>query len=228
MVDSLASLGKPAHPEVNFIKLSLSETYICKCFPFVSVACRRFTPHLLGLHQVHVWYNFIATCQSPQSDNGTSTLLLTPSTTSLQHAVTCHHIQSVNHNEHVPKNHLQYGTILRNLSSRSSITDQLNIGSFVFLSRFVTATMFVKNKSNKKGLEISSPSNFQHRVHTGFDREQGVFVGLPAQWAGIIGNDTSRPRPIIDPSHITQMEVTPLKVNSFFSFCSPVLFTHVI
>lgn len=71
--------------------------------------------------------------------------------------------------------------------------------------------MFGKGKTKKKGIEISSPSNFQHRVHTGFDREQGVFVGLPAQWAGIIGNDSSRPRPIVDPSHITQIEVMPLK-----------------
>ncbi|KAK7104488.1 serine/threonine-protein kinase PAK 4-like isoform X2 [Littorina saxatilis] len=71
--------------------------------------------------------------------------------------------------------------------------------------------MFGKNKTKKKGLEISSPSNFQHRVHTGFDRDQGVFVGLPAQWAGIIGNDTSRPRPIVDPSRITNMDVAPLK-----------------
>lgn len=71
--------------------------------------------------------------------------------------------------------------------------------------------MFGKNKNKKKGLEISKPSNFQHRVHTGFDREQGVFVGLPAQWAGIIGNENQRPRPIIDPSSITNMDVAPLK-----------------
>ena len=87
-------------------------------------------------------------------------------------------------------------------------------GLFLLCCRFVTAIMFGKSKSKKKGLEISSPSNFQHRVHTGFDREQGVFVGLPAQWAGIIGNDSSRPRPIVDPSQITHMDVTPLKVSA--------------
>lgn len=72
--------------------------------------------------------------------------------------------------------------------------------------------MFGKSKK-KKGLEISKPSNFEHRVHTGFDREQGVFVGLPAQWAGIIGNEKERPRPIVDPSRITAIDVTPLKVR---------------
>ena len=73
--------------------------------------------------------------------------------------------------------------------------------------------MFGRSKSRKKsGLDISSPSNFQHRVHTGFDREHGVFVGLPAQWAGIIGNENTRRRPIVDPSGVTQMEVAPLKV----------------
>lgn len=75
--------------------------------------------------------------------------------------------------------------------------------------------MFGKNKK-KKGLEISAPSNFQHRVHTGFDREHGVFVGLPAQWAGIIGVEKERPRPIVDPSSITQMEV--IKVSIFVLF----------
>ena len=86
-------------------------------------------------------------------------------------------------------------------------------GIIIFIIQAIT--MFGKNKGSKKkpSIEISSPSNFQHRVHTGFDREQGVFVGLPAQWAGIIGNDTSRPRPIVDPSSITDMDVRPLKVK---------------
>ncbi|KAL8598294.1 hypothetical protein ACOMHN_035244 [Nucella lapillus] len=78
-----------------------------------------------------------------------------------------------------------------------------------------TDRMFGKNKAKakRKGPEISSPSNFQHRVHTGYDREQGVFVGLPAQWAGIIGNDSNRPRPIVDPSQVTPLEIHPLKCN---------------
>ncbi|XP_076464081.1 serine/threonine-protein kinase PAK 4-like isoform X2 [Babylonia areolata] len=71
--------------------------------------------------------------------------------------------------------------------------------------------MLRKKAKGGKRPEISSPSNFQHRVHTGFDREQGKFTGLPAQWAGIIGNDSTRPRPIVDPSQITVMEINPLK-----------------
>ncbi|CAG5136429.1 unnamed protein product [Candidula unifasciata] len=69
--------------------------------------------------------------------------------------------------------------------------------------------MFKKKK--KPQIEISSPSNFQHRVHTGFDWENGVFVGLPAQWAGIIEGSKDRRRPIVDPSRITQTDVEPLK-----------------
>ncbi|KAH9498269.1 serine/threonine protein kinase, STE, PAK/STE20 [Bulinus truncatus] len=68
--------------------------------------------------------------------------------------------------------------------------------------------MFGKKKKPK--IQISSPSNFQHRVHTGFDWENGVFVGLPAQWAGII-EDKGRRRPIVDPSTITHTDVEPLK-----------------
>lgn len=70
--------------------------------------------------------------------------------------------------------------------------------------------MFSKKKK-KPQIEISSPSNFQHKVHTGFDWENGVFVGLPAQWAGIIDGKGSRRRPIIDPSTITHTDVAPLK-----------------
>ncbi|RUS85935.1 hypothetical protein EGW08_006338 [Elysia chlorotica] len=70
--------------------------------------------------------------------------------------------------------------------------------------------MFSKKKK-KPSVEISEPSNFQHRVHTGFDWENGVFVGLPAQWAGIIEGNKGRRRPIIDPSTITNTEVEPLK-----------------
>ena len=74
--------------------------------------------------------------------------------------------------------------------------------------------MFGKKKK-KPSIEISQPSNFQHKVHTGFDWEQGVFVGLPTQWASIIDpNEPSkgRRRPIVDPSTITQTDIEPLKV----------------
>ena len=45
-------------------------------------------------------------------------------------------------------------------------------------------------KRNKR-LEISSPTNFEHRVHSGFDHSNGVFVGLPSQWNSII-NETEQ------------------------------------
>ncbi|CAG0897506.1 unnamed protein product, partial [Darwinula stevensoni] len=40
-------------------------------------------------------------------------------------------------------------------------------------------------KVKKKTDLISSPTNFVHRVHTGFDRNEGIFVGLPPQWASL-------------------------------------------
>lgn len=67
-------------------------------------------------------------------------------------------------------------------------------------------------KKGKKKPEISTPSNFEHRVHTGFDKDQGKYVGLPPQWAGIIiPEENDRRRPIIDASRITQTDIQPLK-----------------
>ena len=45
----------------------------------------------------------------------------------------------------------------------------------------IETIMFSKKK---KKIEISAPSNFQHRVHTGF--ENNKFVGLPKQWASLV------------------------------------------
>lgn len=60
------------------------------------------------------------------------------------------------------------------------------------------------------------PSNFEHRVHTGFDKREGRYVGLPLQWASIVGNNqilksTNRPLPLVDPSEITPTEILDLK-----------------
>ncbi|SPP89907.1 serine/threonine-protein kinase PAK mbt [Drosophila guanche] len=73
--------------------------------------------------------------------------------------------------------------------------------------------MFTKKK--KKPL-ISMPSNFEHRVHTGFDKRENKYVGLPLQWASIVGNNqilksTNRPLPLVDPSEITPTEILDLK-----------------
>lgn len=71
------------------------------------------------------------------------------------------------------------------------------------------------NKKKKKPF-ISPPTNFEHRVHTGFDKREGKFIGLPLQWAGIVGNNqilrsTNRPLPVVDPSEITPTEILDLK-----------------
>ena len=81
--------------------------------------------------------------------------------------------------------------------------------------------MFSKKK---KKLDISLPKNFEHRVHTGFDKRENRYVGLPPQWAGIVSptpsgsvktnvSFTSRPTPLIDPSEITPTEILDLKVT---------------
>jgi len=58
--------------------------------------------------------------------------------------------------------------------------------------------MFSKKK---KKPQISLPSNFEHRVHTGFDKKEGRYIGLPLQWASIVGNNqilksSNRPMPV--------------------------------
>ncbi|KAK4887160.1 hypothetical protein RN001_003431 [Aquatica leii] len=73
--------------------------------------------------------------------------------------------------------------------------------------------MFSKKK---KKPQISPPTNFEHRVHTGFDKSEGRYVGLPLQWASIVGNNqilksTNRPLPLVDPSEITPTEILDLK-----------------
>uniref|UniRef100_A0A4W5PYU1 non-specific serine/threonine protein kinase n=1 Tax=Hucho hucho TaxID=62062 RepID=A0A4W5PYU1_9TELE len=68
--------------------------------------------------------------------------------------------------------------------------------------------MFRKKK--KKRPEISTPKNFEHRVHTSFDAKRCCFVGLPTQWHSLIEN-LRRPKPMVDPSQITSVELKPKK-----------------
>lgn len=71
--------------------------------------------------------------------------------------------------------------------------------------------MFSKKK---KRLEISAPSNFEHRVHTGYDRQEQKFTGLPRQWQGIIEESAKRPKPLVDPGCITAIQHGSQKVGS--------------
>jgi len=84
---------------------------------------------------------------------------------------------------------------------------------FTHCSSVFFTSMFTKKK---KKPQISNPTNFEHRVHTGFDKREGKFVGLPLQWASIVGNNqilksTNRPLPLVDPSEITPTEILDLK-----------------
>ncbi|XP_026115554.1 serine/threonine-protein kinase PAK 6b [Carassius auratus] len=67
-----------------------------------------------------------------------------------------------------------------------------------------------KKKKKKRRLEISAPRNFEHRVHTSFDPVQGCFVGLPPQWQSLI-DTLRRPKPVVDPCRITQVQLKPQK-----------------
>ncbi|KAJ8280720.1 hypothetical protein GJAV_G00058150 [Gymnothorax javanicus] len=64
--------------------------------------------------------------------------------------------------------------------------------------------MFSKKK--KQRIQISAPSNFEHRVHTDFDEQEQKFVGLPRQWQSLIEDTAKRPKPFIDATVITAME----------------------
>uniref|UniRef100_A0A5S6Q357 non-specific serine/threonine protein kinase n=1 Tax=Trichuris muris TaxID=70415 RepID=A0A5S6Q357_TRIMR len=80
-------------------------------------------------------------------------------------------------------------------------------------------------RTKKKRPEISVPTNFEHRVHTGIDPQSGTFVGLPLQWRSLINwSDRQRPKPIVDPSCITQTEMLDLKTvvrgDSYLNPCS--------
>ncbi|XP_043842870.1 serine/threonine-protein kinase PAK 5 isoform X2 [Dromiciops gliroides] len=63
----------------------------------------------------------------------------------------------------------------------------------------------------KKRLEISGPSNFEHRVHTGFDPREQKFTGLPQQWHSLLADTANRPKPMVDPSCITPIQLAPMK-----------------
>ncbi len=41
----------------------------------------------------------------------------------------------------------------------------------------------------KKKVLISQPTNFEHRVHTGYDKKEGRFIGLPPQWASVVSKN---------------------------------------
>ncbi|XP_006161802.1 serine/threonine-protein kinase PAK 4 isoform X1 [Tupaia chinensis] len=58
----------------------------------------------------------------------------------------------------------------------------------------------------KKRVEISAPSNFEHRVHTGFDQQEQKFTGLPRQWQSLIEESARRPKPLVDPACITSIQ----------------------
>ncbi|XP_040920672.1 serine/threonine-protein kinase PAK 6-like isoform X2 [Toxotes jaculatrix] len=67
-----------------------------------------------------------------------------------------------------------------------------------------------RRRKKKHRPEISAPRDFQHRVHTSFDTTTGHYVGLPPQWQSII-DTLRRPRPLVDPSRITDVELGPKK-----------------
>ncbi|CAL8315310.1 unnamed protein product [Lota lota] len=67
-----------------------------------------------------------------------------------------------------------------------------------------------RRRRKKRGLEISAPRDFEHRVHTSYDVSRGCYVGLPPQWQSLIEN-LRRPLPLVDPSTITQVELVPRK-----------------
>ncbi|KAJ7988112.1 hypothetical protein DPEC_G00320250 [Dallia pectoralis] len=72
-------------------------------------------------------------------------------------------------------------------------------------------------RKNKQRPVVSAPQNFEHRVHTSFDAARGCFVGLPPQWQSVI-DTLRRPKPVVDPSRITHVELKPKKAICRGSF----------
>lgn len=88
----------------------------------------------------------------------------------------------------------------------------------------VAAAMFHRRKKRRRP-EISSPRDFQHRVHTSFDAATGRYVGLPPQWQSVI-DTLRRPRPLVDPSRITEVELRKVRWGgggTFWSSSGPVV-----
>ncbi|XP_068565272.1 serine/threonine-protein kinase PAK 6b isoform X2 [Cebidichthys violaceus] len=75
--------------------------------------------------------------------------------------------------------------------------------------------MFQRRKKKKRRTKISDPQDFQHRVHTSFDVSTGRYVGLPPQWQSVI-DTLRRPRPLVDPSRITDVQLRKTIVRGSF------------
>ncbi|XP_027131960.1 serine/threonine-protein kinase PAK 6b isoform X2 [Larimichthys crocea] len=83
------------------------------------------------------------------------------------------------------------------------------------LSRHCVATAMFQRRKKKRRPEISAPQDFQHRVHTSFDDATGRYVGLPPQWQSVI-DTLRRPRPLVDPSTITEVQLRKTIVRGSF------------
>eukprot|EP00794_Sanderia_malayensis_P017703 gene17703-19472_t len=60
-----------------------------------------------------------------------------------------------------------------------------------------------KKKIRKK--DISLPTAYEHRFHMTYDHREGSYVGVPAQWRKFLSKEFERPKPIIDPSAVTEI-----------------------
>lgn len=104
---------------------------------------------------------------------------------------------------------INYLIALQSLKPGSALFFNVLLSVLLGLSSF--SNMFGKKK---KRLEISAPSNFEHRVHTGFDPREQKFTGLPQQWQSLLADTANRPKPMVDPSYITPIQLAPMKVHS--------------
>ena len=61
----------------------------------------------------------------------------------------------------------------------------------------------VKRKIKKK--DIGLPKTFEHRFHMTYDHHEGSYVGVPPQWKKFLAKEFERPKPIVDPSFVTEI-----------------------
>lgn len=62
-----------------------------------------------------------------------------------------------------------------------------------------------KGKRKLKKKDISLPSSFKHCYHMTYDSREGNYVGVPPQWKKFLAKEFERPKPLIDPSIVTDI-----------------------
>uniref|UniRef100_A0AAX7U9B5 non-specific serine/threonine protein kinase n=1 Tax=Astatotilapia calliptera TaxID=8154 RepID=A0AAX7U9B5_ASTCA len=88
-----------------------------------------------------------------------------------------------------------------------------------------------KKDRDKDRPEISSPSDFEHTIHVGFDAVTGEFTGMPEQWARLLqtsniskSEQKQNPQAVLDFSFSQQINKSTVWTHGVFFVCFIYLF----